>query len=455
MLKMSRSGTILWKKEWSVSKDTYEVSEFKPNIAIDKDRYCFFQTFYFPNGISIKFYSISRDGSQLKILKQYDTVQNGLRDTREFILRLKEKSYMSFGYSIGLPSEVVFDTQQNTLVANFSMQISKIDSQGNVLWTRRHNMNNDDIVFKRERRYLKSILRASDGGYLLYGYSNGTFNSLPFNQAPGYCIIVKTDSCGFSIRDTCKVVPIIDSIKYRKVYIHLEDMLHKVCGRKWYVDGKVFDTERLEYEFSDTGTFKIKVWGFAGATVDSTTFDIHITQLDSCASRASDTCMVAGKQQRLACHQFLLTIDTLASQYCTQYWAIEGKKYTSRTLAYTFTDTGIHTVYAVAQRGIQQCIDTLILVDTCRSGVISLYVQEDIQLYPNPVEEGFWLKSSATHPNTKVMIYNALGAQVANYPMFMLSSSPAFFSTQRLAQGVYYVEVSTDKNVVRRKVVKK
>lgn len=281
--KMKPSGEIVWQYKWYEYSNKYLFWVHKPNMVINEQGYTFIHYFKDTDndtsvGVLVR---IHRDGKGHKIIKKYYRYE--LRDKPEFILPFDTKSHYRFGYSVGAINEIVYDTQQHDSVLNYSIYIAKIDTSGNILWTKRHNTNNPNIEYMRDWRSLYCVRRVEDGGYLLIGSGIGTFKNLPPYQNNNYALVIKTDSCGFGSRDTCKIIPKIDSIRYNTVYISLDE--NKVCGRRWYVDGKIFQSERLEYSFSDTGTYTIGIWGFAGATTDSIAFDIHI---DSFTSRILD-----------------------------------------------------------------------------------------------------------------------------------------------------------------------
>jgi hypothetical protein len=105
--------------------------------------------------------------------------------------------------------------------------------------------------------YHMDVSLVRDGGYFIFNWGSSRLIKKYHNSFANFDILFKTDSCGYTQGDTCKLVVKIDSIRNSTVYLSIDQLRYKVCGRRWHVDGQVRRTENLVYTFSDTGTYNI------------------------------------------------------------------------------------------------------------------------------------------------------------------------------------------------------
>lgn len=436
--KIKKNGAIVWKYQWHPYSILKSIDEIKPNFVIDSNGFKFIISYSNGNdSSSILFYHLNRKGTKLAILKEYKGYEK--RDGYETIHPYRN-GLLAIGSSTGLLKDTAWDTQQNKFVSDFGYHISKIDTNGNVLWRRRHNVNNPNIRYMRDWRRLTYAQKVSDGGYILLGYAFGVFKNLPPNQLNNYLIVIKTDSCGYSARDTCKLAPRIDSIRYRTAYLSLDELNYNVCGRRWSVDGKVFTTEKLTYSFSDTGTYTIGIWGFAGATTDSTTIQVRITQLDSCFSKRTDTCRMRGIVNEQVCEKLKFSIDTSQSQYCTRYWKIENSVYYQDTVSYTFSSKNSYAVYLIGKRGITIDTSKLIVKVDCMSSILNSEGNA-FNIYPNPARDYIFISfptGSVQYPTIK--LYNLLGQEM-QITYRKESSDKLRIDIAELPNGIYILKL--------------
>jgi hypothetical protein len=76
---------------------------------------------------------------------------------------------------------------------------------------------------------------------------------------------------------------------------------------------------------------------------------------------------------------------------------------------------------------------------------------EDILLYPNPVDEILFIRITGTEDATRVTLTTLDGKILKDVKPF---GSEIQLHTDDLAQGIYFIQVETGRNIVRRKIVK-
>jgi len=436
--KMKRTGEIVWQHKWHQFKTKYVVWCHKPNLVIDESGYKFVADFidFVDDSLCNILFHVARDGKSHKEIRRYTNYE--MYDKRSHILSSSNNQFYLFGYSQGDTSEIVFDTQWNRKVNNFCLHITKTDSNGNKIWSRRHNMNNTDVLFMRDWRVMTHVRRVSDGGFLLYGYALGVFYSLPPNQQNNHVIVMKTDSCGFGPRDTCKIIPKIDSIRYNTVYISLDE--NKVCGRRWHVQGQTRTSEKLIYSFSDTGTYTIAIWGFAGATTDSTNIAVRISSLDSCRSPKNQVCTMRAILDSQKCQYIRLHIDGSMSQYCTRHWEIEDKKFYQDTVSYTFSQKSKYTAYLIGRKAISIDTSKIEVVVDCLSQIMDDHRVSRFQIYPNPSHSFIIIEKSMTDRREYTLdLYNLHGTKIFSQN---LKAPREQINTSSIPSGLYMIIIS-------------
>ncbi|MFY7861304.1 MAG: T9SS type A sorting domain-containing protein [Chitinophagales bacterium] len=284
--------------------------------------------------------------------------------------------------------------------------------------------------------YHMDATRTSDGGFLIFnsGSSYGARGKVnPFGK--NFDILFKTDSCGYTQGDTCKLAVKIDSIRYSTVYLSIDQLRYKVCGRRWYVDGQVMNTENLVHTFSDTGTYNIGIWGFAGATTDSTNVKVRINQLDSCFSTAKDTSQIKGNISLQLCEKVKLSIDKSLSRFCTHYWKIENKLFFQDSVSYAFPSLGTYPVYLIGLRGVTADIDTILVKVDCYSSISNALHGDFFEIYPNPINDRLHIKTSRSQ-NFYYRIWSMDGKEISN------GRCQNEIDTRLLQEGIFYLQLT-------------
>lgn len=301
--------------------------------------------------------------------------------------------------------------------------------------------------------YHMDAARTHDGGFLIFnwGSSYGARGKVrPYGQ--NFDILFKTDSCGFTQGDTCKIIPKIDSIVYNRVYISLDEVNNKVCGRRWHIDGKVLTSEKLVYSFLDTGTYSIGIWGFAGATVDSTSLEVRINKLDSCNSSKHDICSMDSDTSFIKCNQVSYKINKHKSKYCTRHWIIDNKIFNQDSVNYTFPNNGIYLIKLIGNRGVSDDTLSFYTKVECKLS-LKPEVSNLINISPNPVTD---ILDVEVHTNVSIYMSNLLGQQV--FPRIGNTKRGFRLDVRDLSQGIYILQlrdktgsvVKTEKLIIAR-----
>jgi hypothetical protein len=282
--------------------------------------------------------------------------------------------------------------------------------------------------------YHMDATRTSDGGFLIFNWGSSYGASgkiMPFGK--NFDILFKTDSCGYTEGDTCRLVVRIDSIRYSTVYLSIDQLRYKVCGRRWYVDGQVRRTENLVYTFSDTGTYNISIWGFAGATTDSTNVSIRITQLDSCFSQKNDSCQMVGAIQSQLCEKVRFSLDKSQSQYCTRYWQIEDKIHFNDTVEYHFPSKRNYQVYLIGQLGLTRDTSRILVKVDCISSILT-QENKNVRIYPNPASDKLYIQTSKPQ-NYYYEIWSQEGRKI------VYGTCRDEITTKSLPNGIYHLHI--------------
>jgi len=130
--------------------------------------------------------------------------------------------------------------------------------------------------------YRLHVGRDIDGGYITSGWAhiNDNFGNSAY--------LMKTDSCGYTQDHKCKLVYKIDTLYGNTLKVHIIDSLSVLCQPIWTIEGKQYTSLDIIHNFSTTGIHTVKLWGFAGSTVDSLSFQVQIDSMNSRVLSAND-----------------------------------------------------------------------------------------------------------------------------------------------------------------------
>ncbi|MEI6489222.1 MAG: T9SS type A sorting domain-containing protein [Bacteroidota bacterium] len=84
-------------------------------------------------------------------------------------------------------------------------------------------------------------------------------------------------------------------------------------------------------------------------------------------------------------------------------------------------------------------------------GIDEILEQNNVSVYPNPASNTITIESTKCKVQS-IKIYNVLGEQVNS--LKLTGNSKIEIDVSNLTQGVYFVEVETEKGIVRKKFVK-
>ncbi|MBL7789391.1 MAG: T9SS type A sorting domain-containing protein [Chitinophagales bacterium] len=123
--------------------------------------------------------------------------------------------------------------------------------------------------------YRRDVKRDVDGGFITSGWANINDN----RGTSAY--LMKTDSCGYTQDHKCKIVYKIDTQYGNTLKVRIIDSLSVLCQPIWTIEGKQYTSLEITHNFSTTGIHTIKLWGFAGSTVDSLSFQVRVDSMNS------------------------------------------------------------------------------------------------------------------------------------------------------------------------------
>ncbi len=129
-----------------------------------------------------------------------------------------------------------------------------------------------------------------------------------------------------------------------------------------------------------------------------------------------------------------------------------GERYLTIGNFHTPQNTDIDTLYGSFMNGTAYYfIDDVSLVDCGGVGISEVNDDNEINIIPNPATNQFTIENSQLRINS-IHIYNVLGEEVLRLERIANSQKAIDISTWKA--GVYFVEVETEKGVVRKKVIK-
>jgi hypothetical protein len=108
-----------------------------------------------------------------------------------------------------------------------------------------------------------------------------------------------------------------------------------------------------------------------------------------------------------------------------------------------FGDTGVHTLSLIATDSVNHLHSTVtytidVTKDCLTAAIVEPDVKDDFEVYPNPVSTDLTISYAGVSGNTKVKIYNVLGAQVFSTG---LKADKSDIDISGLAPGIYFVEL--------------
>ena len=93
-------------------------------------------------------------------------------------------------------------------------------------------------------------------------------------------------------------------------------------------------------------------------------------------------------------------------------------------------------------------------VDTCSTpqGVTEIQNEDAIIIYPNPVSESITISiNTRQNFSAQIILYNTLGEKIIQQK---ITSPKTEINLSNLPSGIYFLEVSTTKEIFRRKIIK-
>ncbi len=167
------------------------------------------------------------------------------------------------GDSLTVPVSVVINYNIN------SQRVTKEILGGFMLLDKTNLCSSGCTIFR------KHVDRDVDKGYLTSGWADISET----NGTAAY--LMKTDSCGYTQDHKCKIVYKIDSLYGNTLKVRIIDSLSVLCQPIWTIEGKTYTSLDVTHHFSTIGTHIVKLWGFAGSTVDSLSFQVRVDSMNS------------------------------------------------------------------------------------------------------------------------------------------------------------------------------
>jgi hypothetical protein len=115
---------------------------------------------------------------------------------------------------------------------------------------------------------------------------------------------------------------------------------------------------------------------------------------------------------------------------------------------YAFKQPGIYKGFAkVSTCNRDTMLPVEVQVQNCTSGVPKLQGENSITIFPNPLNTTATIEINAELgiKNAELRIYNVLGQEVLQIPIVSQSTQ---LDRGKLPDGMYFYEISTDKNIV-------
>jgi hypothetical protein len=112
------------------------------------------------------------------------------------------------------------------------------------------------------------------------------------------------------------------------------------------------------------------------------------------------------------------------------------------TASISVMTTGTYFVHATDSNG---CISSDTIVVTFSTAVAEVQTDQLFQLYPNPVNDKVYIRSSGNQPMDLVRVYDVLSHEI--FPPFDISQreNSIEINTSRMNSGVYFVEIFSGK----------
>ena len=159
-----------------------------------------------------------------------------------------------------------------SLVFNYNVNQQKVVKEilgGFLLLDKTNLCTNGCIIYRTH------VGKDIDGGFITSGSANINDNN------GGSAYLMKTDSCGYTQDHKCKIVYKIDTLYGNTLKVHIIDSLSVLCQPIWTIEGKQYTSLDIKHNFSTIGIHTVKLWGFAGSTVDSLSFQVRVDSMNS------------------------------------------------------------------------------------------------------------------------------------------------------------------------------
>jgi hypothetical protein len=195
------------------------------------------------------------------------------------------------------------------------------------------------------------------------------------------------------------------------------------------------------------------------------TYTYYVTDYNSlCGNSLSDTATLIIHPQPLVTTNF--SSITLLTGHSTTLMAFNAVSYTwapatglSATTGSTVTATpSVTTTYTVTGTNIYGCTDTATIVVNISTGIDEFGSLQDVNLYPNPAVDEFTVEfySSLSTP-INIYLFNAIGEKISTISADGVGATAHqhkyIINTEAMDAGVYFVEISTERGSITKRLV--
>jgi hypothetical protein len=121
------------------------------------------------------------------------------------------------------------------------------------------------------------MIKAPDGGFVYTCNGWGTISPSTFSNA--FMFVLKTDSCGFTEGDTCRIRYKVDQLVFNNLKMSIIPSISNYCHATWKVGDSIYTGASIQHTFTKKGLYEIKVSGFAGDSRDSSSIFISVDSI--------------------------------------------------------------------------------------------------------------------------------------------------------------------------------
>ncbi len=364
-------------------------------------------------------------------------------------IEMHDHGFLICGYS----NSNIINGVPMTQHGQFDGWVTRVDSVGNVIWSKRYGGNLTDALY--------SITRTADGNYVCVGQSNSTDSSFSVNHGANDYWIIKIDTVGNLLWQKIYGGSSSDDV-YKVIDAGNNNIM--ISGSTSSFNGDVIGNHSTAGG-SDVWMLKLDsvgnvIWKncFGGSSLEFNrtmmkTSDDMIVVTATSTSMDGDLVGVVGYSGT-----WIFKIDSSGTMIWSRRCGSNGGEYPPTSIASYNSKTfyvlnhplhsggNVSTFY-----GGFNDIWLASITDTSNAlGVQSVYESDFARIYPNPATSSIMISSNSQIGNL-IELYNSQGILLTSK---LSNEQTELIDLSHYPEGIYFVKVSNDSQLLTRKIIK-